>query len=69
MYLTLTDQEEYVNPYTNEIEIGTNQWQYRWVSESGDVIYTDSEEYDPNIDINLNRSDFKRSRIRERFPQ
>ncbi len=25
MYLTLTDQEEYINPYTNEVEIGTNQ--------------------------------------------
>jgi len=69
MYLTLTEQEEYVNPYTNEIEIGTNQWDYRWVNESGDVIYTDSEEYDPNVDVHMNRSDFKRSKIRERFPQ
>ncbi len=68
MYLTLTEQEEYVNPYTNEVEIGTDQWQQRWVNESGDVIYTDSEEYDPNVDINLNRSDFKRSKIRKRFP-
>lgn len=69
MFLTLTDQEEYVNPYTKEIEIGSNQWQFRWVNESGDVIYTDSEEYDPNIDIELNRSDYKRTPIRKRFPQ
>jgi hypothetical protein len=68
MFLTLTEQEEYVNPYTNEIEVGTNQWQHRWVNESGDVIYTDNESYDPNVDINLNRSDFKRSKIRKRFP-
>lgn len=68
MYLTLTEQEEYVNPYTNEIEVGTNQWQHRWINESGDVIYTDNEEYDPNVDINLNRSDFKKSKIRKRFP-
>lgn len=68
MYLTLTDQEEYINPYTNEIEVGTNQWQHRWVNESGDVIYTDSEEYDPNIDIDLNKSDFKRTKIKKRFP-
>jgi hypothetical protein len=69
MFLTLTQQEEYVNPYTNEIDVGTNQWQHRWVNESGDVIYTNNESYDPNVDINLNRSDFKQSKIRKRFPK
>ena len=68
MFLTLMDQEEYVNPYTNEIEIGTDQWKHRWINENGDVIYTDNEDYDPNVDINLNMSDFKRSKIRKRFP-
>lgn len=67
MFLTLTEQEEYVNPYTNEVEYGSNQWQHRWVSESGEVIYTDNEDYDPNVDINRNRSDFKRTQIRKRF--
>lgn len=69
MFLTLTEQEEYVNPYTNEIEVGTNQWKHRWVNESGDVIYTENEDYDPNTDIQLNRSDYKRSKVRERFPK
>ncbi|MBD3168934.1 MAG: hypothetical protein GF307_05585 [candidate division Zixibacteria bacterium] len=69
MFLTLTEQEEYVNPYTNEIEIGSNQWDYRWVNESGDVIYSNKEDYNPNHDINLNRSDFKKTKIRKRFPQ
>lgn len=68
MFLTLTEQEEFVNPYTSEIETGTNQWKHRWENESGDIIYTDNEDYDPNIDINLNRSDFKRSKVRKRFP-
>ena len=68
MYLTLTEQEEYINPYTNEVEIGTDQWRHRWVNESGDVIYTDSEDYDPNIDVHLNRSDYKKSTVRKRFP-
>ncbi len=68
MFLTLTDQEEYVNPYTNEIDVGTNQWQHRWINESGDVIYTDVEDYNPNVDINLNVSDFKRSKVRKRSP-
>ena len=69
MFLTLTEQEEYINPYINEIELGTNQWQYRWINESGDVIYTDDKDYDPYTDIKLNRSDFKRSNIRKRFPK
>ncbi len=69
MFLTLTDQEEYVNPYTNKVEMGSNQWQHRWVSESGDVIYSSDESYDPNRDVNLNRSDFKRTPVRKRFPQ
>ncbi|HQO58989.1 MAG TPA: hypothetical protein PLT76_09770 [Candidatus Omnitrophota bacterium] len=69
MFLTLTDQEEFVNPYTNEIDMGSNQWKYRWVNESGDVIYTDNGSYNPNVDIHLNRSDYKKTPIRKRFPQ
>lgn len=67
MFLTLTEQEEYVNPYTNEVETGSNQWEHRWVNESGDVLYTDTEEYDPNVDVELNRSDYKRTPVRKRF--
>ena len=69
MFLTLTDLEEYVNPYTNEIEVGSNQWQFRWVNESDEVIYTNNEEYNPNHDVELKRSDFKKTPIRKRFPQ
>ena len=69
MFLTLTDQEEYVNPHTNEVEIGSNQWKYRWVNEGGEVIYTDEESYNPNIDVNLNRTGFERTPIREREPR
>lgn len=69
MFLTLTSQEEYVNPFTNEIETGSNQWRYRWVNAGGEVIYTDDESYDPRTDIRLNRSDYKRTPVRERFPK
>jgi hypothetical protein len=68
MFLTLTDQEEYVNPFTKEVEYGSNQWQYRWTNPNGDVIYTDSEDYDPRTDVHLNRTDYKRTPIRKRFP-
>lgn len=69
MFLTLTDQEEYVNPFTKEVEIGSNQWKYRWTNPNGDVIYTDKEEYDPRVDVRLNRNDYKRTPIRKRFPR
>jgi len=67
-FLTLTDQEEYVNPFTNEVETGTNQWQNRWVNEQGQLIYTDREEYDPNTDPFLHAKGFKRTPVRPRFP-
>jgi len=69
MFLMLTDQEEYINPHTKKVEMGSNQWNTRWENENGDVIYTSDENYRPNQDIHLNRSDYKRSVIRKRFPQ
>ena len=69
MFLNLTDQEEYVNPYTNQVETGSNQWKNRWINESGDVIYSNDDDYDPRTDHRLNRSDFKKSPVRKRFPQ
>ncbi len=66
MFLTLTEQEEYVNPYSKEVEIGSDQWKYRWVNESGDVVYADGDDYDPNLDDILNRTDYKKTPIRKR---
>ena len=64
-YLALTEQEDYVNPYTNEVEMGTNQWDYRWVDDLGNVLYTDNEDYNPNIDIELQMDGWKRSRVKK----
>ncbi len=69
MFLTLTSQEEYVNPYTQQVETGSNEWKYRWVNGSGEVVYSNDPNYDPNHDLSLNRSDFKRTPVRQRFPQ
>ncbi|MFH2001560.1 MAG: hypothetical protein ABIK28_17890 [Planctomycetota bacterium] len=63
MFLTLTDQEEYVNPFTNEVEIGSNQWKHLWTDQNGDVIYTNNESYDPNTDPDLNLSGFRRAKV------
>ena len=68
-YLTLTSQEEYVNPYTNEIDTGSNEYNYRWVTPSGDEYYTNEEFVNPNNDGGaLNRQDWKPTPIRPRKP-
>ena len=66
MFLTLTSQEEYVNPYTKEIELGSNEWKNRWVSEGGDVIYSNDINYNPNLDNTTGRTDFKLSEVKKR---
>jgi hypothetical protein len=66
MYLNLTGQEDYTNPFTGETERGTNEWNYRWENEQGDVIYSDNQSYSPNSDNNIQFKEFKRSEIRKR---
>lgn len=66
MYLNLTAQEDYTNPFTGETERGTNEWNYRWENEQGDVIYSDNQSYSPNNDVNIQVKGFKRSEIRKR---
>jgi hypothetical protein len=68
VFLTLTEQEEYVNPWTGEVETGSNQWHHRWQNEQGDVLYTDEESYDPNSDPFLHEKGFKRTPVRPRKP-
>jgi hypothetical protein len=65
-YLTLTDQEDFKNPFTNRIETGSNQWARRWVDASGRVIYSDDTGYDPNTDPDLGLAGFQLSKVRAR---
>ena len=61
MYLTLTGQNEYKNPFSGKIETDTDNWKNRWVNSSGDIIYSGDASYDPNHDPDLNVSRFRRS--------
>lgn len=65
-YLNLTGQEDYVNPYTREVERGSNDWKHRWVDDLGNVIYTDNEAYNPNLDLDLQMDGFKRSSVNKK---
>lgn len=65
MYLTLTGQEDYKNPFTGEYETRSSELgTYRWVNDLGQELYTDNESYDPNTDPHLNISGFQRSATR-----
>jgi hypothetical protein len=66
MYLNITGQEDYTNPFTGETERGTNEWNYRWENELGDVIYSDNQNYSPNNDVNMVVKGYKRSEIKQR---
>jgi hypothetical protein len=59
MYLTLTGQNEYSNPFTGRIETDTDNWKNRWVNASGDILYSDNPTYDPNRDPELKIQGFK----------
>ncbi len=68
-YLTLMNLEEYMNPYSGDPEYGSNQWNYRWVTAGGEEYYSDNSYEDPNVLGVNNRSDWKLTPIRPRFPQ
>lgn len=67
VFLTLTDQEEYLDPFTGETVVGTSELgRWRWQTDGGDVLYSDEETFDPNPGKVLDRSDWKRSPVRPR---
>ena len=65
-WLDITGQEDYVNPHTGELELGSNQWKQRWESGNGDLVYSNDPAYDPNFDPKAAHTDYKRSVVRAR---
>ena len=61
-YLTLTDQNDYKNPYTGKVERDASNWKQRWVNSSGEYIYSNNTGYDPNADPQNTRHDYKLTR-------
>lgn len=66
MYLVLTGQEEYVNPYSGDTEVRPDGWKYHWQNAAGEVVVTNREDYSPNQDPIVNRTDYKRSKVKPR---
>ncbi|MBU0507649.1 hypothetical protein KKH27_02255 [bacterium] len=65
MYLTLTGQEDFKNPFTGEYETRPSELgKFRWVNDLGQEVYSDDNSYDPNTDVNLYHKGFQRSQSR-----
>lgn|GEM_PF-626399 len=63
MFLSLSGQETYRNPFSGEAETGSNQWHFRWRNKAGSVVYTDKSDYDPNRDPSLSGGEYRRSTL------
>jgi hypothetical protein len=66
MYHSLMGTEEYVNPLTKKTETGSNAWNYRWVNDRGEAIYSDDASFDP---VRAGLSGYVKSPVRKRFPE
>jgi hypothetical protein len=65
IYHNLMRTDEYVNPITKQVEVGSSEWSNRWVNENGDAIYTNDPNYDPT---KSGLTGFERSQPRKRGP-
>jgi hypothetical protein len=65
-WLFISGQEEYTNPFNGQPERDTSYYSYRWVSNQGDVIYTDENSFDPNAIEEYKTREWKRTPIRKR---
>ena len=65
VFHNLMGTDEYVNPISKKVEVGSNAWNYRWVNERGEAIYSDDSNYDPK---SSGLQGFVRSPVRKRFP-
>lgn len=65
-YLLISGQDEYVNPYTQEVERDTSSYKRRWVNANGDYLYTDEDAFNPNQERALNQVEWKLTPVRPR---
>ncbi len=54
--------EPYLDPHDGGKKRGSGDWKYRWVGQTGSILYTDSDEYDPNTEPGLGQAEFLRAR-------
>jgi hypothetical protein len=65
-YLLLTGQDDYVNPYTQKVETDTSDYKYRWTTATGDYVYSNEQQFDPNQVREINNVEWKLTPVRAR---
>lgn len=65
-YLLLTGQDDYVNPYTQKVETDTSDFKYRWTTATGDYVYSNEPQFDPNQVREINNLEWKLTPVRAR---
>jgi len=65
-YLSISGQDEYVNPFTKKVELDTSAYRHRWMSNQGDILYTEENSYDPNKHEQYPNREWKRTPVRPR---
>lgn len=65
-YLLLTGQEDYVNPFTKEVERDSSDYKYRWTNPNGDRLFTNQNGFDPNRESDLNKIEWKQTPTKPR---
>lgn len=68
-FLTLTGQEEFLNPYDGHTVVSTDAYRHQWINGSGELILSNDDGYDPNLDDAVKRADFRRMKVRPRGPR
>ncbi|MCX6911817.1 MAG: hypothetical protein NT167_01950, partial [Verrucomicrobia bacterium] len=58
-YLTLTAQQDYVNPHTHEVETDTSDYRFRWETSGGEKIFSNDPNYDPRKDTSIWTKDWQ----------
>lgn len=58
-YLTLTGQQDYVNPHTHEVETDTSDYRFRWTTAGGEKVFSNDPNYDPRKDDRIWTKDWE----------
>ncbi len=64
-YLTLTAQQDYVNPHTHEVETDTSDYRFRWETAGGEKIFSNDPNYDPRKDNSIWTKDWESTPARK----
>jgi hypothetical protein len=55
-----------VNPYTQKVETDTSDFKYRWTTATGEYLYSNEQQFDPNRIREINNVEWQLTPARAR---